>query len=112
MADDTKCVCCEKPLRKDTRRMTVKKGAIPETYQNNRDWPAWNGRKVLKVTGRRAAYGSDDLRENYENVDCWMGEYRGYGSAPDRLTPIFCTLRCALTFAQRMYREGYRLVSK
>lgn len=101
------CVCCKNPLRLDTRRMTVPNGTVPETYKNDRDWPQWNGRRVLKVTSRRASYGSDDLREKFQNVDCWMGEYQGYGSSADRLPPLFCTMRCALSFAQKAYREGF-----
>jgi len=103
------CVCCKKPLRLDTRRMTVEKGTVPLVYKNDRDWAAWNGRKVFKITGRREAYGSDELREKFELVDCWMGEYQGYGSSADRIPPLFCTLRCSLSFAQKAYREGFEV---
>jgi len=102
------CVCCKKPLRKDTRRMTVSKGTVPEVYKNDRDWAAWNGRKVLKVTSRRSAYRADE-RENFDHVDCWMGDYSGYGSAANRLAPLFCTLRCSLSFAQKAYVEGFEV---
>jgi hypothetical protein len=102
------CVCCKRPLRKDTRRMTVPKGTTPEVYKNDQDWKMWSGRKVLKVTKRKPAYRAEN-RETHEQVDCWTGDYNGYGSAADRLAPLFCTLRCSLVFAQKAFCAGFEV---
>jgi len=104
------CRSCGKELKMSTRSMEVLKGSTPSIYQNDKDWPKLFGQKVLKVTKRSQVYhGDEQHREKHELAVCWLGDYEGYGSSPDRIAPLFCTLRCSLSFAEKAYRAGWRM---